>query len=253
MFHNNISHTGFTQSPAPTADNLLWRFKTGGAIDSSPAVVNGIVYVGSRDHFVYALNAITGEQIWKFETGNQIEGSSPTVIDARVFVGSNDGCVYSFNASDGSLFWKYQAGGAFDSSPAVVDGKLYIGCSDTYVYSLNAISGNLLWKYKTGTRTASPTVVDGKVFISSLVPGFKFYCFGADTGDLLWSFSPRLNIISATPTVIDGMVFVGETSVPGWMYCLNENTGAIIWAREFELPMSSSPAIDEGKIFVGLK
>jgi outer membrane protein assembly factor BamB len=36
---------------------VLWSFTTGGAVDSSPAVVGGVVYVGSDDHQVYALDA----------------------------------------------------------------------------------------------------------------------------------------------------------------------------------------------------
>ncbi|HYM02260.1 MAG TPA: PQQ-binding-like beta-propeller repeat protein, partial [Stellaceae bacterium] len=38
---------------------VLWKTHTGGAIDSSPAVVNGVVYVGSNDFSVYAIDAIS--------------------------------------------------------------------------------------------------------------------------------------------------------------------------------------------------
>ena len=44
----------------------IWSYKTGSSVDSSPAVVNGIVYVGSEDHKVYALNAATGTKIWSY-------------------------------------------------------------------------------------------------------------------------------------------------------------------------------------------
>src|SRR5690348_15313085 len=40
--------------------DIAWTFQTGGAVNSSPAVVDGVVYVGSSDGSVYALDAITG-------------------------------------------------------------------------------------------------------------------------------------------------------------------------------------------------
>ena len=48
---------------------LIWRFVTKGAVWSSPTVVDGVVYVGSDDHFMYALDAATGELNWRYLTG----------------------------------------------------------------------------------------------------------------------------------------------------------------------------------------
>ena len=57
-----------------------------------PAVVDGIVYIGSGDNYVYALDAGTGEERWRFETGQMVV-SSPAVVDGVVYVGSTDGYV----------------------------------------------------------------------------------------------------------------------------------------------------------------
>ena len=48
---------------------LLWSYNTEGQARSSPAVANGVVYVGSLDNNVYALNASTGALLWKYTTG----------------------------------------------------------------------------------------------------------------------------------------------------------------------------------------
>ena len=53
----------------------LWSYTTGGYVDSSPAVANGVVYIGSDDGNVYALNASTGAKLWSFTTGDS--GGSP--------------------------------------------------------------------------------------------------------------------------------------------------------------------------------
>jgi outer membrane protein assembly factor BamB len=49
----------------------LWNFTTGNVIESSPAVANGVVYVGSSDGNMYALSAATGAKQWNFTTGSQ--------------------------------------------------------------------------------------------------------------------------------------------------------------------------------------
>jgi len=43
---------------------VLWNYSTGGYVESSPAVANGVVYVGSDDDNVYALDAATGVKLW---------------------------------------------------------------------------------------------------------------------------------------------------------------------------------------------
>jgi outer membrane protein assembly factor BamB len=58
-------------------------------------VANGVVYVGSDDHNLYALNAATGAKLWSYTTGNFVS-SSPTVDNGVVYVGSQDGNAYAF-------------------------------------------------------------------------------------------------------------------------------------------------------------
>jgi outer membrane protein assembly factor BamB len=64
-------------------------------VESSPAVANGVVYVGSLNQKVYALNARTGANLWSYGTGGQVY-SSPAVANGMVYVGSQDGKVYAF-------------------------------------------------------------------------------------------------------------------------------------------------------------
>ena len=64
-------------------------------VASSPAVANGVVYVGSLDNNVYALKASTGHLLWKYTTGFFVF-SSPAVANGMVYVGSDDKNVYAF-------------------------------------------------------------------------------------------------------------------------------------------------------------
>jgi outer membrane protein assembly factor BamB len=71
-----------------------WRFTTGDWVESSPAVASGIVYVGSGDKNLYAIDAVTGEEKWRFATGDQVD-SSPAVANGIVYVGSRDKNLYA--------------------------------------------------------------------------------------------------------------------------------------------------------------
>jgi outer membrane protein assembly factor BamB len=81
--------------------SLLWFYNTANAVSSSPAVANGVLYIGSTDQNIYALNAATGAFLWKYTTGGFI-GSSPAVANGTVYVGSYDTYMYAFDKSSGT-------------------------------------------------------------------------------------------------------------------------------------------------------
>jgi outer membrane protein assembly factor BamB len=75
----------------------LWGNNIGAAI-SSPAVANGVVYVGTDTQRIYALSAATGGVLWAARTGGLVR-SSPAVVNGVVYVGSFDGKVYAYDLS----------------------------------------------------------------------------------------------------------------------------------------------------------
>ena len=114
---------------------LKWSYATGNSVRSSPAVTNGVVYIGSDDGEVYALNASTGALLWTYTAGAGIF-SSPAVASGMVYVGSLDYKVYALNAKTGSKLWSYSTGGGY-SSPVVVNGMVYVGGgSSVYAFGL---------------------------------------------------------------------------------------------------------------------
>ena len=92
----------------------------GNWVYSSPTVVNGVVYVGSYDFNVYAIDASTGQKKWAFPTGGYVQ-SSPKVVNGVVYVGSGDSSVYAIDASTGQKKWVFPTGGSVYSSPMVMD------------------------------------------------------------------------------------------------------------------------------------
>jgi outer membrane protein assembly factor BamB len=83
---------------APLWTSSLGPIGGGGFDDSPPTIANGVLYVGSSDHNMRALDPSTGRTLFQSATGGPIF-SSPAVVDGRVYVGSTDGNLYAFGLS----------------------------------------------------------------------------------------------------------------------------------------------------------
>ena len=223
-------------------------------IVSSPAVVNGMVYVGSVDHNVYAFNAGTGAKVWSDATAGKVY-SSPAVMNGAVYIGSfgaagtSTGNVYALNASTGALLWHFATTSQVESSPTASNGVVYIGSDDGKVYALNASTGTPLWTFDLGIRGAvvsSPAVVNGVVYICST--DLKVYALNASTGAQLWSFTTGSSL-EAAPAVANGVVYIGSDDVN--VYALNASTGALLWTFTTGNSVTSSPAVANGVVYIG--
>ena len=154
---------------------LKWKIPGLGVLSNqnSPAVVNGVIYIGSGD--VFALNAGTGTQLWRYSAVPSGGGGvlhSPAVVNGVVYVGATDfrgasGKVYALNASTGAKLWSEQVDDCVNSSPTVADGVVYIGSCDS-LYALKAGTGAKLWSYtiENGVQS-SPAVANGTVYVGA--------------------------------------------------------------------------------------
>ena len=105
MFHHDLAHTGYSTSSPPNLNVTLWKYQTAAGIFSSPTIEAGVVYFGSEDKVIYAINSDTGVQVWNYTTGGGVD-SSPAVSNGKVFVGSYDGSLYALDASTGKILYQ---------------------------------------------------------------------------------------------------------------------------------------------------
>src|SRR5690348_15480358 len=130
----------------------------------------GIVYIGSLDYKLYAINATTGKILW-FATTQNVLTSSPTVANGVVYVGSGDTRLYAFNASgcghpSCSPLWTAPTSDGIDSATAVADGVVYVSSFDGMFYTFDASKGTPLWSASLGQGgggKSSATVANGLV------------------------------------------------------------------------------------------
>ncbi|MGZ5038472.1 MAG: outer membrane protein assembly factor BamB family protein [Usitatibacter sp.] len=175
FLHTNGDYTQRRYHPAAqiNASNVrrlrpAWIFQTDvkESMETSPIVVNGVMYVTTSFSQVYALNAQTGEQLWYYK--------QPLGPITTYCCGPNNRGV------------------------AVYEDKVYLATLDAKLVALDAKTGNKLWQTDIAdpelgySETMAPTVVKGKVLIGTNggeygIRGFV-KAFDAKTGDLLWTF-----------------------------------------------------------------
>jgi outer membrane protein assembly factor BamB len=251
-FRHDLDHTGRTSgSGQANSAELGWAYLTRQAVWSSPAVVNGCVFVGCKDFNVYCLNAYTGELKWYFWTEGEVN-SSPALANGCVYIGSDDGHIYCLNATavtwnmTGELVWRTKIGGAVRSSPAVLGEHVYVGSGLKDFFCLNAADGSTVWRYPTRFPVNSaPAISEGVVYFAC--NDFSTYALNASTGQELWQRHTGSNLNS--PTIYDGRLYIGGYT--GVVYCLNAATGNEIWKFRAENSFVSSPAVADGRVYIG--
>lgn len=146
---------------------LKWRKRLKRAATSSPTHNDGIIYVGSRDWTLYALEADNGYQIWRFRMGGPTI-SSPAYADGMLFFGCGDNNIYAINARNKNEKWRYETEHQVTSSPIIHEDSLYCGSVDGGLYCLEIRSGRFRWRFQTdGPITGSAVIDENILYVGS--------------------------------------------------------------------------------------
>lgn len=252
-----------------------WYFETSLREFSSPVVYDGVVFFGTYDQYVYALDEFTGDVIWYYEAGEYEAGQK---------VEGSGGAVSTTLAITETM--------VFGAEQTTYSGEGYY--SDYNIFALPREDPNsngviehseIIWKYEIGEHVplidfgvpieggeafSSPTVNEelGQVYIGSR--DMYFYCLalepdgdGLDNdgdgifdneGELIWRFAAD-NEIFPTATYHNGTIFFGSgtysTDNPGSIYALSETDGSLVWTYDNSDGFLSSPLVADGKVFIG--
>jgi outer membrane protein assembly factor BamB len=278
MFRGDAAHSGVYADKGPRQfHRVKWTFATGGRVVSSPVTLDGMIYFGSDDGYVYAVDAASGRQVWRRGTKGPVS-ATPAIDHGVLYIGSFDGKFYALDARTGAPKWKFSTAGErqfeakgihgwqpkgqtipdpFDlylSSPVVVNGTVYFGSGDGNLYALDANSGEQRWKFATGDVVhASPAYADGVVYVGSW--DSYFYAIDAASGKEEWRFhggeDPLIHNqvgFQSSPSVANGVVYTGCRDSN--LYAIDAATGKEKW--HFNNNGSwviVAPAVTQGKVF----
>lgn len=287
QFRFNESRTGFnphetllTRKNVPRMQ-LLWTAQLGTLVDySSPAVVNGVVYIASTDGRLWAYSSggcgqsLCTQPLWSSQSLGQIV-DSPTVAKGFVYIGSQTSP--SSNAGKLDVFstggcgqsvcaplWQGLVGtkSVLQSSPAVAGGHVFIGGFDGKLYAFKATgcgSSTCMpdWTATTGGSIEStPTVVKGVVYVGS--DDGKLYAFKArgcnsSSCSPLWTGSLGSSAFASSPALANGIVYmVSQHALSAFKAAgCGSNSCAPLWQSSNSSDFfNGSPAVHNGRVFV---
>jgi len=124
---------------------------------SSPMVLMSRVYVGALDSNLYCLDALTGDVIWKFQTGGPIQ-ATPTIVNNEIYISSStpgNGTIYKLDLNGNVILQKEVPYGiattndqkSMLTSPTVIEDKVFVRTGSRANYALNATTGEIIWTY----------------------------------------------------------------------------------------------------------
>jgi outer membrane protein assembly factor BamB len=202
---------------------------------SSPVVDNGVIYIGSKDSCLYAIDDRTGEIKWKYKSGDMIR-STPATDSENVYFGSWDNYMYGISKKDGSLNWKYNSFWKIQSSPVIAEDKIIFGSRSAQVIALDKKTGEKVWRtlYWSSWVESSPVYYDGMIYIGSS-DYRKVHAMNPENGKVVWE--ARLEGWAwPTPAISNKYLYTGSSGTIGYaenmhgrFYAVNRLNGEIEW------------------------
>jgi outer membrane protein assembly factor BamB len=227
--------TGGTQAGflglSPAVDNRI----VGGV-----TVSDGVAYVGLANGAVYAVDASTGRDLWRFKAERDI-WAAPLVNGSRLYIASLDHHVYALDLQTGEVVWSKDMGGAVAGTPTLSANAetLYVGSFGSQLYALDSASGNERWNFTaTNWVWSGPALDDGMLYFTD-VAGTVF-ALDAASGAPVWDVKPG-GEMRATPALAGDLLFVGDRG--GTLYALNRATGAEVWRQTVDGQLLASPLV----------
>jgi len=186
---------------------------------------NGVVYSGSRDNSVIAVDVIDGSRLWL----HNLHSSDVNSVFERngvVYSGSADGTVTAADASDGSLLWRHSLHSASVRSVFKHNSVVYSGANDTSVIAVDASDGSLLWQHEFHSNAVRSVFERNGVVYSGCGDGIVVAA-RASNGALRWSEQHQGALAPGVLSVFErnDVVYSGGSSV----VAADANDGSPLW------------------------
>jgi lanthanide-dependent methanol dehydrogenase len=270
----NYASTRFSGLSQITTENVArlqpaWTFSTGvlRGHEAAPLIVNNTLYIVTpHPNYLYALDATTGEQKWRYDPGTARAAAGVACCDVvnrgaayyngTIFYNTLDNHTVAVDAESGAEVWKVKLGDinrgeSMTMAPIVANGKVYVGNSGGefgvrgWITALDAGSGSIVWRgYSTGP--------DSDVLIGERFRPFYEQDRGPDLGVTTWppdqwrigggtvwgwiSFDPELNLIyhgTSNPGVWNPGLRPGDNKWAASIFARDADTGEAVWAYQF--------------------
>jgi outer membrane protein assembly factor BamB len=237
--------------------SVLWRLPIAAAdgfARGTPAVSNGVIYIGTNNGSVYAVRVSDGTVLWHIVRTGGFDAIpldiSPLVDNGMVFIEGKQGpggqnlALFAMRASDGKLLWSKSQGtapGPMVAQLQIVVGVIYVAGGTGGLDALRETDGSLLWQH-TGDQVYGPFVVaNDLVQVNS---GETVLAVRASDGKVVWrraiGFHDTLSSNDTPEAVDNGIVYVATTN--GAVQALDAGNGNTLWRYVIqELAVPTNP------------
>ncbi len=232
--HGDPGHTGVAPDEIEAGQRLAWSYRTEGTfLTGSPAIVDGVVYAGTRDEngdgnsAVHAVDQTTGKALWTYDVPSSVHGSI-AVSDGKVFVPTLRGTLFAVDATTGELAWRHDP----QAAPAPYNQRTY------GYYGVTVADGKVLYPYQTRHGEASSGLL---------------VALDVATGERAWAAPMSGSTMSdGTPAVADGRVYVGNQTADQ-VIAYDLATGRRLWLGAAQLGgwQDGIPSAADGRVFIG--
>jgi len=187
--------------------------------------------VGSGDSTIYAIEAESGKNIWRYKT-NGIVHASPIIKDKVLYIGGYDGFLYALDSKSGKLIWKFKTigdkyfpKGEIQKAAAIFNNTIIFGSRDGNIYALNLKTGSGEWNMKERGSwiIATPFIYNDNIYFGTS-DTHKFYCLSARSGEIKWILPLNMRVYG-TASTINGKIVFGCFN--GKLYFVDPETGQV--------------------------
>ncbi len=216
----------------------------GVAIYGTPVVSGDLVYVGTYNGKVYALNSATGALRWVYpREGNETIGAivgNLAFDNDTVYLGSSNGKVYALDAATGDHKWEFPTGERIWTSLAVNDGVVYVASYDRKLYFVSSNDGSELRPplELPAVMCSSPVVSGDSIFFGTF--DRNLYAVGKIDAKIRWTFEGG-NWFWTDPLVRGNIIYAG--CLDGKIYAIDAETGTQLWQFAADKAIVSKPII----------
>jgi outer membrane protein assembly factor BamB len=127
---------------------VKWQKNIGGIFES-PLLDSGVLYFGSYDGKMYALDALTGEEKWNIQTRNWAQTgvrNASTSDSSTLYFGYDDGVMYAIDKNSGVQKWSYAIGGVLYARPLITTDTIFFASSNGVVCAADLETGTIKWR-----------------------------------------------------------------------------------------------------------
>lgn len=220
---------------------IVWHFPSESPL-FSPAVSEGIAFVGGQDGSLRALEVGTGRLVWEKHFDGWIY--PPAIFDERLVAGGNSGLLHGIRAGSGETIWSVELTQELVYRPVEIspDQALvttYAG--DTMVIS--AVDGTTIWKTNDTGPSFPPALADGRIYTGAFDGTLR--ARHVRDGRPVWTLKLQ-GRLPFLPQVADGVIMIG--SGHGRVAAINAATGELLWQRDARKAFIASPVVIDGKV-----